>query len=97
MSKEIKVVYSPGFGAGLSTWTPVRPDDPELIRLVETNASYEVLEAYCEQKYGAEYYGGLTTAEIGYVPCGSFWRIREYDGAETIEVFDPERWYKAPD
>lgn len=41
------------------------------------------------------YLGGVTDLVLGLVPRGSMWRIEEYDGSESLEIFNPSRWNKA--
>ena len=57
---EVGVLYSPGFGAGWSTWN--------------------------ENCYA--YYGGARDLRLTFVSKGTAFRINEYDGGESIELFD---------
>ncbi len=46
------------------------------------------------QQLGYEYiyFGGLRCNMIEWMPVGSIWRINEYDGAESIEMFNIDNW-----
>ena len=35
---------------------------------------------------------GLATLELCWVKCGTYFRVREYDGHEYIEQFDDSEW-----
>ena len=88
-----KVLISEGYGAGWSSWEDVDPTDEGLIRLVEDNASEATLLAYAEGKWPDAYKGGLTQGlKVVELPEGVMYQVREYDGAESIEVFNPRFW-----
>lgn len=96
----MKVVISPEFGGAFSTWTdPRMAVDTDIIALVEKGFDYEEMENLCKQKgYIDEDYGfvsGVSSLKIEEVPEGAMFKIREYDGAEYIEIFNPDEWYKA--
>jgi hypothetical protein len=79
-----RVLYSPGFGAGIgSEWisTP-RCDDPVLVELYDLGAT----QAEVEQAFPDEYWSGWVNVTHRDVPEGSWWRIHEYDGSESIIV-----------
>lgn len=97
----MKVLVSPGFGAGFSTWGDSRMAvDKDLIKMFEEGCTLEEMEELCERKgYIGEYESlfGFEDLCIKEVPEGTLFIIREYDGSEWIEVFNPDYWFKATD
>lgn len=106
---KVAVLYSPGFGAGWSTWSLERSNDllfePTVVALVEdrdegriTNEQLvELVESYCIKQYGehAVYCGGVDDLVIYWVPEGTLFKINEYDGSESIEFKEGEQWVVA--
>jgi len=90
------VLVSPGFGAGFSTW-----NSPEMavdFDLVEAFLSGDMnrFEYIVVEKYGENMYlGGMDNLEVQWVDEGKKFRIEEYDGNESVEVFDKEVWFIA--
>lgn len=101
-NKKVAVVYSPGFGAGWSTW---KSGDLALQMLY----SYEVVEQILKDDEirkrsqkgfarSAEFYDAirqnfpehdtffLQPLEVAWIPLNSPFRIHEYDGAESVEI-----------
>lgn len=95
----MKVIISPGYGSGFSTWgDPKMAVDPDIVALVEKGFTYEEIENLCRQKgyiHDLAHVYGLDNLTIKEVPEGAMFKIREYDGAESIEIFNPDEWYKA--
>ena len=93
-----KVLISPGFGAGWSTWNDQIPEllfDPEIVRMVEDGTSFETIEAYCNAKYSTGYFGGIADLEVRLVKTGAEFIIHEYDGSETLQLKDEFKWLQA--
>lgn len=95
----VAVLYSPGFGAGWSTWADpsIREQilfDPGLVDLVE-NEKWKEAEAYVTLKYPEFYAGGLEDLLIEWVPVGTQFQVCEYDGKEWIEKRDSVDWVTA--
>jgi len=95
-----KVLVSPGFGAGWSTWNYNIPEllfDPVIVRMVEDGTSAETIEAYCIAKYssGYGYFGGSADLEVVLVKTGSEFIVHEYDGSETLQLKDEMKWLQA--
>lgn len=96
----MKVLISPGFGTGWSTWNdPRMAFDRRLIEAFECGISEEDMEALCV-KCGyvnpyedALYMGGFDRLKVIDVPSGMLFQIIEYDGAERIKFFDEDDWY----
>lgn len=81
----IGVLYSPGFGAGWSTWgQPEMAFDKVLVDAFITGG-IEKLATATSEAYPSEYQGGIDQVKIEWVPQGTGFRIDEYDGSESIE------------
>lgn len=92
----MKVLISPGYGAGWSTWnSPEMAVDERLIEAFENGISEEGMKQLCEELGYESYMGGFEDLEIVEVPSGSLFKIRVYDGYESIEVFDDSDWLRA--
>lgn len=92
----VAVLYSPGFGAGWSTWNHV-PEilfDPGIVELVEKNQP-DKLEVYVTLKYPGLYIGGLGDLTVAWLPMGSEFRIHDNDGSESIEIKQELNWIVA--
>ncbi len=86
---NVAVIYSPGYGAGWTTWSvPVEGAfHPELVDAIERDASEEELIKISERLFGKDtYYGGVDQLCIKWLPVGTAFRIDEYDGSESIEI-----------
>ena len=94
-----KVLISPGFGAGWSTWNydwrPEMAFDPEIIELVEKEASMDVIEKIASIKYPNAYFGSVADLEVVLVKTGTEFIIHEYDGSESIQTKDDFKWLQA--
>ena len=89
------VLVSLGYGAGFSTW-----NEPEMavdFDLVEAFLDGDRTRFKCilEEKYNDPYDGGVEDLEVQWVDEGKKFRIEEYDGNESIEVFNEEVWFTA--
>ena len=94
---KVAVIYSPEFGGGWSTWNPKHPGilfDPAIVEFVEKGQDEE-LEVYVTLKYPGIYDGGIVGLKIEWIPEGTFFRVNEYDGAETIEIQNRVKWIQA--
>ena len=95
---KVAVLYSPGFGAGWSTWA--RDEivnkilfSPEIVYLVENNRREEITQEYCEQMFGTFMYaGGARDLQIVWMDEGQQFKVNEYDGSESIEYADKDYW-----
>ena len=91
---KVAVLYSPGYGAGWSTWC--YNDDlvetllfhPLIVEKVESGHENEITAEWLVQQFGEEfedvYCGGAGQLEIEWLPKGAAFRIDEYDGFETV-------------
>ena len=91
---QVAIAYSPGFGAGWSTWVP---DDelaetllfhPDIINMILSNKQSEIDNDWLVEHFGEEfkdvYCGGVDNLSIKWVPVGTQFRIDEYDGSESV-------------
>ena len=94
---RVAVLYSPGFGAGWSTWNLTVPEilfDPAIVKFVE-NDQWAELSTYVTLKYPGLYTGGMRELAVAWLPVGTEFRIGEYDGAENIELKEDTGWITA--
>ena len=94
---KVAVLYSPGFGAGWSTWNPGRLEllfDPAIVTFVENDQTAE-LNTYVTLKYPGIYTGGLDNLAVAWLPVGTEFQINEHDGSESIELKDDVLWLTA--
>jgi len=90
------VLVSPEFGAGFSTWN--NPQMAVDFDLVEAFLSGDMnrFEYIVVEKYGENMYlGGMEGLQVQWVDEGKKFRIEEYDGSESLEVFDENNWFIA--
>ena len=91
---EVAVLYSPGYGAGWSTWNynndliETLLFHPLIVEKVESGSENEITTEWLVQQFGKEfedvYCGGACQLEIKWLPEGTAFRIDEYDGNETV-------------
>jgi hypothetical protein len=95
---KVAVLYSPGYGAGWSTWNTVYPEiifDPAIVKLV-IEKRFDELETFVTLKYEKIYTGGLMDLEVVWVKEGRLFKIEDHDGNEFIEYKDEEDgWFVA--
>lgn len=96
---KVAVLYSPGFGAGWSTWSHGDEEfyvfDAGLVALAERKAPLVDVEAYLKEKFGDDRYlclGGWEDVEIEWLDQGARFVIEEYDGSESLRVVDDLRY-----
>lgn len=99
---KVAVLYSPGYGSGWYTWATKYPEilyDPKVVDWVENGKlpnQVDALETYLETNYPNLYIGSnLIRLEIEWIPVGTNFRIKEYDGCESIEYRDSINWHTA--
>jgi hypothetical protein len=96
--EKVAVIYSPGYGAGWSTWNTEYKYSEALIfdkDLVEPILAkdYPKLMQVVSAKYPDVYTGGLDQAEIAWVDIGNQFDISEYDGSESVRIIGPSSFY----
>lgn len=94
---KIAVLVSIGFGAGWSTWgNRALAYDKRIVQAFIPGISKEDMSELLETLgYHDVYMGGFDNLEIEWVPKGTLFRIEEYDGHESIEVFDEKSYIVA--
>lgn len=103
----MKVLISTSYGAGWSTWNghcTEMATDKDLIEFFESGCTKRQIRKFIKEKEalskklgGPPYVGGFDGLRVVEVPKGSLFKIREYDGKEYIEIFDPDEWLMAED
>jgi hypothetical protein len=91
---KVAVLYSPGYGAGWSTWNQEYPEmvfDPGVVDLIE-NAQWDQLSAYISLKWPDLYVGGVDGLKIAWLPEGTAFKIEEHDGNEIIVIKEEIDW-----
>ena len=101
----VAVLYSPGFGAGWSTWQHEEKlkefvmFDRRLVEAAERKAPHDEVEEMLEEFFfGSDLYistSGWSDIEVAWLPVGTRFEITEYDGAEGIRVFDESEYFVA--
>ena len=101
----VAALYSPGYGAGWSTWNHDEElcefllFDQALVEMKERGATEEEVKDFLtsiganENQYIAT--GGWDDVEIYWVEEGQSFRVTEYDGFEGIKFYDPSDYYEA--
>lgn len=92
---KVAVLVSPGFGAGWSTWADNAETAlyaPDVVAWIEAGKP-AVDEEATFGHYG--YLGGLRDVEIEWLPVGTRFVIKEYDGSESLTILSPDYGYVA--
>jgi hypothetical protein len=97
---KVAVLYSPGWGAGWSTWNSVSAGDalifdPEVVEMLFAGVEDDEIIEYCERQYPDGYFGGVRDLEVEWVPVGTQFKIEEYDGNESILYKENTGWITA--
>lgn len=102
---QVAIAYSPGFGAGWSTWefnkklTETLMFHPDIINMILSDKQSEIDENWLITHFGEEfkdvYCGGASNLRIKWVPVGTQFRIDEYDGSESVIIPDSDHTYLA--
>lgn len=90
---EVAVLYSPGFGAGWSTWNDDIGEqlvfNKTIVEMVLIGRRSDITEGLCKSLFNKDFYiGGARDLEVKFVKKGAKFRITEYDGAESVEILD---------
>jgi hypothetical protein len=88
----VGVIVSGGYGAGWSSWggnSEFLTMDKTLVDMCLNDTSYVEVEEYLEKcGVGGHYMGGWSDAAVEWIPKGTAFKIDEYDGSESLEIFD---------
>lgn len=85
---ETAVIYSPGYGAGWSTWGDAHSCfDGELAQAIIDQLPVEEWLKIANTNWPEQYAGGLKKCKVEWIPVGTRFEIEEYDGFESIRIF----------
>lgn len=89
---EVGVLYSPGFGAGWSTWASEDESffvfDKNLVELALIGAPEEDVSKYLKSIGKDSYTGGWDKIAVEFMKPGTAFIVKEYDGCESITYFN---------
>jgi hypothetical protein len=104
---EVAIIYSPGYGAGWSTWAEHTERDlilfdPDIAQLILDRDS----ELITREEFGAQVdqiwqlksytsYCDHGAIQVMWIPEGSLFRVEEYDGSESVVLQHEYKWYVA--
>lgn len=92
----VAVLYSPGYGAGWSTWEGEYFEEimysPEVVAWVEGGKTGDLV---LPRHLSNVYMGGAYQLEIKWLPEGTEFVVDEYDGSESIKIQDNIGWHRA--
>jgi hypothetical protein len=100
----VAVLYSPGYGGAWSSWqhedkiSEFVTFDRRLVEAAECGASDNEVGTMLEEIFGTEFYistSGWSDIKIQWLPIGTRFEITQYDGSESIRVFDDSEYYVA--
>ena len=90
---KVGIVYSPGFGAGWSTWgKPEMALDQELARAIEDKKKDDEILRIIKKNWPDEYCGGVKNLTVEWVDELTQFRIEGYDGSESILFNSDDVW-----
>lgn len=91
---EVAVLVSYGFGAGWSTWRDGEDGlfTPEVVLALINDE--DLTNEFLDSVYGKDafYYGGAEGLTVEWIKEGTFFRVTEYDGSESLEIRDDLDW-----
>lgn len=89
---RVAVIYSPGYGAGWSTWNDDDKEkmlfDPVLAQMILDGADKDTLCSVAAERYPKAYSNGLRKAVVEWLDIGKRFSIMEYDGSESIKTVE---------
>lgn len=101
---KVAVCYSPGYGAGWSSWANYKLQEtllfhPTIVNMVLEGKQNLINEQWLIDNLGEEYEsvytGGANNLKIEWVSQGSLVRINEYDGFESVEIYSNDNYFIA--
>ena len=99
---KVAVCYSPGYGAGWSSYADNDLQEtlmfhPAIVNMILEGKQNLIDEQWLIDNLGKEYEdvytGGANDLVIEWVPQGSLVRINEYDGYESVEIYDTDNYF----
>ena len=100
----VAVLYSPGYGAGWSTWAhnddiaKFITFDRRLVAAAERNAAGDEVEELLSDIFGPDTYvntGGWSQIKLAWLNPGDVFQIVEYDGSESIRFYNQNDYHTA--
>ena len=93
---KVAVLYSPGYGAGWSTWANDEHKESlcmnaEIVQAV-LNSDRSLAAAIAERLHPGVYTGGARDLRVGWVPKGEQFEITEYDGSESLVIIGQQQY-----
>lgn len=88
---QVAVLYSPGYGAGWSTWHSdgeFAMFDKTLVEMALRDAPIGEVDDYLESLDNDGYTGGWEDIQVRWVSKGSKVHITDYDGNESFHDFN---------
>lgn len=95
---QVAVLYSPGHGAGWSTWNwqdcPQMIYDPKIVQMLLDHPEGCIVKLldYSKEAYPNAYLGGADDLTIEWLPIGTEFLINEFDGSESIQLKEKTPW-----
>lgn len=93
---KVALLVSPGFGAGWRTWNYNLADfltfDKGLVQLALSKDSVEDVKAYLDDALPDHEHLcllGWSDITVRWLPIGTAFRVHEYDGSESLVIYDP--------
>lgn len=95
---KVAVLYSPGYGAGWSTWNSGDTEglcfDSRIVKHVLAG-DFKKAGEVAEKLYPGNYVGGARQLNVMWLPIGTQFEITEYDGSESVEVLSEKLYLTA--
>lgn len=102
--RKVAVCYSPGYGAGWSSYADDELQEvlifhPAIVNMILEGKQNLINEQWLIDNLGEEYEdvytGDVNDLVIEWVPQGSLVRINEYDGYESVEIYNTDNYFVA--
>ena len=95
---KVAVLYSPGYGAGWSTWSSNNSEAmvfcPELAAAV-LSGNKELSRKIAEDKFPEACQGGVHQLAVEWIESGIRFSIYEFDGSECVHILGRDIGYLA--
>jgi len=100
----VAILYSPGYGAGWSSWAHDSEVaefllfDRRLVEAAKAEATQEEVSEFLQTIFGPDQYihtGGWEKIASRWIPVGAKFWVAEYDGSESVMQSDPTAYYVA--
>lgn len=87
---NVAVLFSPGFGAGWSTWNGETAErmvfDPIIAQMILDGIDKGAIAKVAQERYPLAYMGGLANVTVKWLPVDTLFTVVEYDGCESIRT-----------